>query len=74
MARTVVTEPTQYRSYLLRQWKESPDLPWRYYVLNVNTGDEQAFANLAQLFSFLRAIGEEPQKVEPGIKEGSKSP
>jgi len=45
----------QYRSYLLRLWREAPGAPWRCQVQCVGTGQERRFAGLAELFEFLVA-------------------
>ena len=46
-------DPERYRSYLLRLWRESPDVPWRVQVHCVQSGVERRFAGLAELYEFL---------------------
>jgi hypothetical protein len=42
-----------YQAYLVRLWQDSPDAPWRALTRDAETGDEQRFATLEQLFLFL---------------------
>ena len=44
---------TEYRSYLLRLWREGAAAPWRGQVRNIAAGDERRFASLAELLAFL---------------------
>lgn len=50
----VVADPERYQSFLLRLWKETPELPWRYQVHCVSTGDEYRFSELDQVIAFLQ--------------------
>jgi hypothetical protein len=34
-------------------WKETPELPWRYQVRCVSTGEEYRFSELGQVLAFL---------------------
>jgi hypothetical protein len=42
-----------YQAYLVRLWQDSPDAPWRALTRDAETGDEQRFATLEQLYVFL---------------------
>lgn len=44
-----------YRSYLLRLWRETADLPWRATLEDPRTGEQYGFASLARLFAYLEA-------------------
>ena len=65
MAR-VTTDPELYQSFLLRLWKETPDLPWRFQVRCVSTGKEYRFSELEQVLEFLKnaATGERGPEVD----------
>ena len=56
----VTTDPERYQSFLLRLWKETPELPWRFQVRCVSTGKEHRFSELEQVLAFLQeaAAGE----------------
>lgn len=43
----------EYQAYLVRLWQDGPDAPWRALARDAETGDEQRFATLEQLFLFL---------------------
>ncbi len=62
----LATDPERYQSFLLRLWKETPELPWRFQVRCVSTGDEYRFAELEQVLAFLRnaAAGEGELEVD----------
>jgi hypothetical protein len=49
-------QPPVYQSYLLRLWRASGDGEpiWRASLERAGTGERWAFANLEQLFTFLR--------------------
>jgi hypothetical protein len=49
------TDPTRYRSYLLRLWREAPDMPWRCQVQCVGSGRVLRFDAESKLFGFLEA-------------------
>ena len=51
-----------YQSYLLRLWKEGfdPNPVWRASLQDVATGECTNFANLDELFQFLRTQSEVP--------------
>ena len=68
----LATDPERYQSFLLRFWKEAPELPWRFQVRCVSTGDEYRFAELEQVIAFLRnaAAGERDFEVEWGGQSG----
>ncbi len=61
----LATDPERYQSYLLRLWKETPDLPWRFQVHCVSTGDEHRFAELDQVLAFLRNAAAGDHTFEP---------
>lgn len=44
----------QYQSFLVRMWRDGPDMPWRASVQNVLTGEQRRFANVESLFLFLQ--------------------
>lgn len=46
-------EATEYRSYLLRLWREGPAAPWRGHVRSITAREERRFASLEALFAFL---------------------
>lgn len=69
----VVVDPERYQSYLLRLWKEKPDLPWRYQVRCVSTGDEYRFSELEQVQAFLRGAATGEDSLEPGASSRSGS-
>ena len=48
-------DPTRYRSYLLRLWREAPGMPWRCQVQCVGSGRVLRFDSQARLFEFLEA-------------------
>lgn len=47
-------EKPNYQSYLLRLWREDEHLPWRATLQNPHTGEQEGFASLERLFTFLR--------------------
>ena len=69
------TDPTRYRSYLLRLWREAPGTPWRCQVQCVGSGRVLRFEAEARLFEFLEAeLGHADQmpagEGKPTIAEG----
>lgn len=42
-----------YHAYLVRLWQDGPTAPWRALTRDAETGEEQRFATLEQLFVFL---------------------
>jgi hypothetical protein len=51
---SIVTVYTEYQSYLLRLWQETPHAPWRASLQNAATGERRGFSDLESLFTFLR--------------------
>lgn len=49
------SDPTRYRSYLLRLWREAPSMPWRCQVQCVGSGRVLRFDAETRLFEFLEA-------------------
>jgi hypothetical protein len=44
----------QYRSLLIRLWREKEETNWRFLVEDVSTGQQQHFATIEYLFDFLQ--------------------
>lgn len=54
-----MTEPRQYRAYLLRLWQAEGDdgcLIWRAALEDARSGERHAFADLERLSAFLQAL------------------
>lgn len=49
----MTSHPKLYQSYLLRIWKEGPDLDWRASVQEIASGETRHFASLDGLLEFL---------------------
>jgi len=60
----MATNPN-YRSYLLRLWRDQPDDPWRAALQSTATGERINFAEIPQMFEFLLATLATPTAVEP---------
>jgi hypothetical protein len=45
---------TGYCAYLVRFWQDSPYLPWRASAQSVQSSETVRFADVEQLFAFLR--------------------
>lgn len=60
----MATNPN-YRSYLLRLWRDQPDDPWRAALQSTATGERINFAEIPQMFEFLLATLATPPAVEP---------
>ncbi len=43
-----------YHAYLLRLWREEEGLPWRATLQNPHTGEQEGFASVEQLITFIR--------------------
>ncbi len=43
-----------YHAYLLRIWREEEGMPWRATLQNPHTGEQEGFASVEQLISFIR--------------------
>lgn len=50
---------SSYQAYLLRIWREDELSPWRASTKEVQSGNQQHFANLSELFEFLISQTEE---------------
>ncbi len=44
----------RYQAYLVRLWQDSAHGPWRATLQSVQTGEKLLFADLEQLFAFVR--------------------
>lgn len=62
----MATNPN-YRSYLLRLWRDQPDDPWRAALQSTATGERINFAEIPQMFEFLLATLTPQPEVEPPI-------
>ncbi len=49
----LVLQPGIYHSYLVRIWREEPEMPWRASAQCVQTGETHRFATVEALFAFL---------------------
>lgn len=49
-----LTKPPHYTAYLVRIWQESAHAPWRASAQSASSGEKIMFANLEDLFTFLR--------------------
>jgi hypothetical protein len=55
MAKTTISaETTNYKGYLVRIWRNDAEAPWRASAKDTTTGEQHHFAQLENLFSFLR--------------------
>lgn len=45
---------TGYCAYLIRLWQDSPYMPWRASAQRVQSSETIRFADVEQLFAFLR--------------------
>ncbi|MBK7895131.1 MAG: hypothetical protein WAS33_30350 [Candidatus Promineifilaceae bacterium] len=43
-----------YHAYLLRIWREEEGMPWRATLQNPHTGEQEGFASVEQLITFIR--------------------
>ncbi|MBI3913369.1 MAG: hypothetical protein HY327_04180 [Chloroflexi bacterium] len=43
-----------YRSFLLRLWREGKEDGWRAMLKNISTGEQRGFADLQALVAFLQ--------------------
>jgi hypothetical protein len=62
-----MSDPERYQSYLLRLWKEAPDLPWRYQVRCVATGEEHRFSEFDQVLAFLQSVSGGESSGQPAV-------
>jgi hypothetical protein len=46
-------EDINYKAFLIRIWRSSPDAPWRAFAQNAANGEQRYFASLENLFLFL---------------------
>jgi hypothetical protein len=66
------SESSDYHSYLLRIWRDSPQRPWRASMQCAATGTLHYFADMSHLVAFLQAQTddvEERAAGEPGQGE-----
>jgi hypothetical protein len=69
---TRALDSSKYRAYLVRLWREAPDLAWRAGIENPHTGERRAFGSLDALFAFLAdqaAMEASPPQDEEGTIE-----
>jgi hypothetical protein len=61
--------PKQYQAYLLRIWpvKKREGVIWHAFITNAHTSESRGFANLDELFDYLRQ--QASQELEP--REGN---
>ena len=57
-------QPAHYHSFLVRLWREQGHPDWRASARSIQTGEEQQFAHLEQLFVFLHT------QTADGLPEG----
>lgn len=63
----------QYRSYLLRMWKEMPEDDYRASLQDIITSECHNFSSLAAMIKFLRSNAESSEiKVERPYEVGMK--
>jgi hypothetical protein len=58
---------TGYCAYMIRLWQDSPYLPWRASAQSVQSREIVRFADVEQLFAFLRAQTTPPAAESPGL-------
>lgn len=49
-----LSKPPHYTAYLVRIWQESAHAPWRASAQSASSGEKVMFADLEDLFTFLR--------------------
>jgi hypothetical protein len=47
-----------YHAYLVRLWRETPEMPWRVLVREALTGRETHFADLDELAHFFQRVAD----------------
>ena len=57
----------EYQAFLVRIWpvKDKEGVTWRAYITNAHTSDSRGFANLEELFDYLRqqtCLGSKPKE------------
>ncbi|MFQ5399783.1 MAG: hypothetical protein ACE5E7_09320 [Anaerolineae bacterium] len=45
---------SDYQAFLLRLWRDDEQQPWRASLEDPHTGEQCGFANLEQLFAYLK--------------------
>jgi hypothetical protein len=55
-----------YRSYLLRLWRDGEGSQWRASLEDIASGQKQFFANIALLIEFLDGCCDKPPESGPG--------
>ncbi len=70
------SDPSAYRSYLLRLWRHSPQDAWRASLQNVSTGQTYHFARAEELWAFLQAVmaNECSQETGPAEPDPAEAP
>ena len=63
----------EYRSYLLRMWKESADGEWRSSLQDTQTRKTCCFGSLAELVAFLGEAGDDEAPAQALPSELSRS-
>jgi hypothetical protein len=48
--------PADYHAGLLRLWRDGPGGPWRASLQDAESGERIGFADLEQLFAYLRRL------------------
>lgn len=66
---------TRYCAYLVRFWQDNPHDGWRASAQSVQRGETVRFADLEQLFAFLRAqtAGQPAQEAQHSQDESAES-
>ena len=66
---------TRYCAYLVRFWQDNRNDGWRASAQSVQGGDTVRFADLEQLFAFLRAqtAGQPPQEAQKSQDESAEA-
>jgi hypothetical protein len=68
---SVMTGYSQYQSYLLRMWQESPQAPWRVSLQDATTGERRGFSDLESLYAYLST--QQDPDLSPGANLGDGS-
>jgi hypothetical protein len=58
-----------YHAYLLRIWREEEGMPWRATLQNPHTGEQEGFATVEQLITFIRAKTESTETAKLDLNE-----
>lgn len=52
----VPCEEINYKAFLIRIWRSSPEAPWRAFAHDIANGEQHHFASLENLFLFLNDL------------------